>query len=245
MRGLPPNLWLRLVGLGLLLYTVTQGAQFLSLVYLPAATVSLMLSFTTVLVVFLGPVLLRERPGAGQWAGLGLYLIGVLVYFAPHLATGTLTGDGDPVGGQAIGLVVAAVGVLANALASVLGRHVNREGRLSPVAVTTVTMGLGSVVLLAAGLAVQGLPRLAPEHWAIVAWLAVVNTALAFTLWNRTLRVLPAMESSVINNTMLFQIAILAWLFLGEALDGWQVAGMVLAGLGTLIVQIRRPSTLK
>ena len=48
------------------------------------------------------------------------------------------------------------------------------------------------------------------------------------------------MESSVINNTMLFQIAVLAWLFLGERLAGRQVAGMVLSALGTLVVQIRR-----
>ena len=40
-------------------------------------------------------------------------------------------------------------------------------------------------------------------------WLALVNSAFAFTLWNRTLRTLSATESSVINNTMLIQIAIL------------------------------------
>jgi drug/metabolite transporter (DMT)-like permease len=48
------------------------------------------------------------------------------------------------------------------------------------------------------------------------------------------------MESSIINNTMLFQIAVLAWLFLGERLAGRQVAGMALAALGTLVVQIRQ-----
>ena len=74
----------------------------------------------------------------------------------------------------------------------------------------------------------------------IIIWLALVNSALAFSLWNHTLRTLSAMESSIINNTMLFQIAILAWLFLGENLSNFQLLGMVLAGLGTLLVQIRR-----
>ena len=46
------------------------------------------------------------------------------------------------------------------------------------------------------------------------------------------------MESSVINNTMLFQIAVLAWVFLREQLTLAQAAGIVLAGLGTL-VQLR------
>jgi drug/metabolite transporter (DMT)-like permease len=129
---------------------------------------------------------------------------------------------------------------VANALSSILGRDVNRSGRLEPLAVTTVTMGLGATVLLAAGITLQGLPRLGLRQWATIAWLAVVNTAWAFTLWNRTLRTLSAMESSILNNTMLFQIALLAWVFLDESLGGWQVAGIVLAGLGTLVVQLRR-----
>ena len=36
------------------------------------------------------------------------------------------------------------------------------------------------------------------------------------------------------------QVAVRAWLFLGERLTGRQVAGMVLSALGTLAVQIHR-----
>jgi drug/metabolite transporter (DMT)-like permease len=67
----------------------------------------------------------------------------------------------------------------------------------------------------------------------------VVNSAFAFTWWNLTLRTLTAMESSMINNTMLFHIALLAWLFLGEQLTWPKLSGMVLAVLGTFVVQIR------
>src|SRR5512136_926454 len=48
LRRLSFGVWLRLIVLGLLLYSVTQGAQFLSLSYLPAVTTSLLLSFTTI-----------------------------------------------------------------------------------------------------------------------------------------------------------------------------------------------------
>jgi drug/metabolite transporter (DMT)-like permease len=101
-------------------------------------------------------------------------------------------------------------------------------------------MGIGAVVLLVSGIAIQGLPHLTATNWAIIIWLAVVNSAFAFTLWNTTLRTLSAMESSIINNTMLFQIAVLAWAFLGEALTWPKVAGMLLAAIGTLVVQIHR-----
>jgi drug/metabolite transporter (DMT)-like permease len=56
------------------------------------------------------------------------------------------------------------------------------------------------------------------------------------------LRTLTAVESSVMNNTMLVQIAILAWIFLGETLDARQLAGLAIAVAGILIVQLRRPS---
>ena len=107
--------------------------------------------------------------------------------------------------------------------------------------VTVVTMGIGAAALLVGGVAFQGLPRLTARHWAIIGWLAVVNTAFAFTLWNRTLRTLSAMESSILNNTMMFQIAVLAWVFLGEEMSWAQVAGMILAGAGTMVVQLCRP----
>jgi drug/metabolite transporter (DMT)-like permease len=230
LRRLSAGAWVRLIALGLLFYSVTQGAQFLSLFYLPAVSTSLLLSFTTVVVGLLGIVLLRETPTAIQWSGTGLYLLGVLLYFYPlRFATHTV-----------IGIAVALVGVLANALSSILGRHVNRGGELEPMTVTIVSMGIGSVVLLVTGILTQGLPRLTLMNWLIILWLAVVNSAFAFTLWNRTLRTLTAMQSSVINNTMLFQIAILAWIFLNEKITWREGIGMALAVIGVVIVQVRR-----
>jgi drug/metabolite transporter (DMT)-like permease len=234
-RNLSKRGWARLILLGLLFYALTQGAQFLSLVYLPAVTVSLILSFTTIVVALLSILLLGERSTHLQWAGIGLSLVGVWLYLYPA----------SLLDGEFIGLLVAGVGLLANALSAILGRQVNRSGELGPLAITVVSMGVGAALLIAVGIAVQGLPLLTLTHWAIILWLALVNSAFAFTLWNRTLRTLSATESSVINNTMLFQIAVLAWLFLGEALSWRQIAGVGLAALGTLAVQVRTKSALR
>jgi drug/metabolite transporter (DMT)-like permease len=229
MRGLPRRLWPQLLILGLLLYSVAQGAQFLALAYLPAVTVSLLLNFTSVIVALLAAFFLAERPGVWQWLGISLFLAGVAVYFYPV----------ELRGGELFGLGVAVVCVLANAVSAVLARGVNRSGDVDPLTVTVVSMGIGSLVLLLAGLALQGMPQLTLTHWAIIAWLALVNTAFAFTLWNLTMRLLTAVESSILNNTMLIQIALLAWIFLGEQLAGRQVGGLLLAVLGALLVQVR------
>ena len=132
------------------------------------------------------------------------------------------------------------VGVLSNALASVIGRSVNRRPESDPLTVTLVSMGAGGLLLFLVGAATQGLPPLSWINWFIILWLALVNTAFAFTLWNQTLRLLTAVESSVINNSMLIQIAILAWLFLGERLTAVEIGALILAAAGILIVQTAR-----
>ncbi len=222
--------WALLGSLGVIYYALTQGAQFLSLSYLPAMTASLILNFTTTVVALSGVVLLAERPSPLQWIGVFINLTGVLIYFFPV----------DLPSQQAIGVVVAIVGMIANAGSSLLGRYVNRLSTISPLQVTMVSMGIGSILLLITGLLTQGLPQLNLSNWLAIIWLAVVNTAVAFTLWNKTLRVLSAMESSIINSTMLIQIAILAWIFLGERLNWQEGIGMVLAAAGVMIVQIRK-----
>lgn len=229
-RKLSRKTWIQLAALGILLYSVTQGAQFLSLFYLPTIYSSLLLSFTSILVAILGVFLLAERPGWLQWTGAILYIVGVIVFFYPLSFPKS----------QVLGLIIAGVGVLANAFSSILGRDVNRKQELDPVAVTVVSMGVGSIILLATGIMFQGLPKLSWKNWVMVLWLAVINSALAFTLWNRSLRTLRAMESSIINNTMLFQIALLAWIFLDERLSWQQVTGILLAALGTILVQVRK-----
>ena len=98
----------------------------------------------------------------------------------------------------------------------------------------------GAAARQTTGGAVQGWPEISPRGWMIVGWLAAANTALAFWLWNRAQAVLSALESSLINNTMLIQIAVLAVLFLGERLSAMQVAGLALAGAGVLVVQLAK-----
>ncbi len=223
----------QLVALGLIMYTATQGAQFLALDLLPAQTTSLVLSFSPILVAFLSAVFLAERPLPAQFLGVGVFVIGAGTYLYPAALPAS----------QVLGLAVALVGLVANAGAAVLGRSVNRSAGLPAAVVTIVSMGVGALGLLGVGLSTQGLPELSSRSWLIVVWLAAVNTALAFTLWNASLQRLTALESSLINNTMLIQIAVLAWVFLGEELDARQVAGIVVAASGVLVVQLtRRPS---
>ena len=53
------------------------------------------------------------------------------------------------------------------------------------------------------------------------------------------------MESSIINGTMLIQIAVLAWIFLGETITVQEGIGMMTAAVGALLVQLKRKKSLR
>lgn len=233
IRGLTRADWLRLLLLGIVYYAITQGSQFISLGRLPGATVSMFLNFSAVTIALLGMVFLGERLGSIQWLGVGVSLVGAFVYLYPVTFPAA----------QVVGVIAVIIGMLANSVSAVMTRHVNRGGALPPLVVTVISMGIGAFIMLVVALLTEGLPGLTPQSWLLVAVLAVVNTALAFTLWNGALRTIPAAEAGVINNTMLIQIAVLAWLFLGETLDGKAIIGLALALIGTLLVQLRPRST--
>lgn len=228
LRNLSSGQWRGLFVLGIVYYALTHGAQFVSIAYLPAVTANLILGFTPIVVALLSILLLAERPRGRQWVGMGIAMIGLTTYFYPiHLPPGAL-----------IGLVAAIMGMVANAASAILGRSLNRTRDLSPLLITTLSMGVGAIVLLVVGVLTEGVPTLTLRSGLIVVWLALVNTAFAFTLWNHTLRTLSAVESSLINTTMAIQIPVLAVLLLHERLTGREIIGLVVAIVGITVVQL-------
>ena len=222
---------LRAAVLGVLLYAVAQGAQFAALDRLPAATVGLILASTPVVVALLSLRDADEGATRIQAVGVAVLAAGVVLYFGVA-----------PVAASAVpALGIAAVGMVATALGARLGRELARDAIDAfggALGLTAVTMGIGASVLLTAGVLLEGVPRLDAGAWMVLGWLALVNTAFAFTVWNHTMRRLTAVESSVLNDLMLIQIALLAWFFLDETLDAPRIAGLLLALGGVLLVQL-------
>lgn len=230
LRGLSIRTWWELLALGVIFYTLTQGAQFVSLSFLPSATLSLLLNFSPIFIALYGMASRSEQTSLTQWGGILVTVIGALIYFLPLSIAGN----------QIPGLMAALVALSANAASSIFGRYINTQEKLNPLVVTSISMGIGGALMLLIGVLAQGMGTLNLTQWAIIGWLAVVNTAIAFTLWNKSLQTLTAVESSIINGTMLPQIAVLAWIFLGEPLGGKEILGLVFVLAGTLIVQLWR-----
>ena len=238
LRGQTSRWWLRLAGYGLVFITLTQGGQFLGLNYLPSIHLSLLLNLTPILVLLLSAPILREWPSSKDYALVMIGLMGVILFFFPL----------DFLVVPLIGLAIGIGELLANSASSIIGRQINRGKTISPFIVTGVSMMFGSSILLVAALMVEGYTILSLNGIIMISWLAVVNTAIAFTLWHRSMQELRAIDMTLINSTMMPQIVLLSIWFLGEFPTPQQWIGLVLLAMsvfGVQIFQVRKQNAAK
>ena len=230
--GIPRSTWRALIALGIVAFAIAPGAIFLSLSLLPVITANLVFQAgIPLLVAFSGGLFLGERTTPRQWLGVGLTVFGVYLTFPAQLS-------GNEVTGVLFALLAAAAGAASN----LLTRFVMRDTTLRPREVTMITVGIGSALLLALGLAVEPRPTLNGETMAILLWLGIANTALAFTLWNYALRTLRALEAGVIATSQVIEVTVLAWWLLDEPLGPARIVGALVILAGVILVQSPGPS---
>ena len=230
LKSNPVKWWGLLAIYGLVFITFTQGGQFLALSLLPAITVSFLLNLTTYVVIILSIFFLKEFPTRFDLFFFLLALVGILMYFSTfEIEINTLNG-----------LIIGFLLVIVNAFSSILGRSINHRQVATPLVVTTVSMFFGSLALLFFGLMFERTPLISPTSIVLIIWLGVVNTALAFTIWNKAMQKIRAMDISIINSTMLPQIVILSVLFLEEypTVDQWY--GLIILIIATIFLQLNQ-----
>lgn len=217
------------LALGFTGYFIAQGMQFLGLFYLSPITVTFVLNLTPIFVLVLSAVFLKEKPLSTQLLGIVLALTGVLVYF--HNSIHDL--------GETIGMLVTLVSGVCWSVYMILIRHCLWKKGENVTALTVYSMSLGALMLLGATVLSGNVVNVSLRSWLIIIWLSIVNTAVAFMLWNHALKILKAYEQSILQNSMLIQIALLSVVFLGEQLTLQKIFGMIMVFVGVLIVQLK------
>jgi drug/metabolite transporter (DMT)-like permease len=221
------------LALGLAGYAVNTGGYNFGLFYLIPAEVALLLALNNTLQVLIwGWLLLKEIPGRLQLAATGVGVGGLILFYSSHLPTRHL--------GAVFAVLAAGVGYALWIVGN--RRFVGARGALD---LTWQSMSWGAVILLVAGIVVDGLPRVAALGWLIVVVLAALNTAFAFVLWGHTQKVLTSYESAVINNTQTVQVALLSLILLGEPLNVRRWIAIVIVTVATIIVHIARPRNMR
>jgi drug/metabolite transporter (DMT)-like permease len=234
IRRLTRKEWLIFAGLGLLAYPINQGAIFLAMTYLPNTTISLITNMSPILLAILGGLFLNEKLDDKQYLGIAVTVAGALVFFLP-MADGKLNG---------IGVLLSFITLFANVIQTIIVRKMLKSGDYPVLLVTVIPMGFGAV-LMGGGTAVwEWIPRISLTVWGVLLVLSLVNTATAFTVWNVALQRLTAVEANVISNTMLVQVAILSWIFLGDVVTWKMAAGMALVIAGVVMVNLWKNSAI-
>jgi len=220
------DLWLRLFVIGISAYTVGNGALFWGLKYLPATTVSFLMSLSPLIILIGGVVWLKEIPTRLQVFGVIVSLFGSALFFSSGLQAG-----------EPIGIVIVFVGLIGFMLFGIFGREIAKVKQLDTMTLTTVPLAIGGGVLLVIAFPLEGIPILSTKSIGIVLWLAIVNTALAYLLYNHSLQTLTVLEMNVMLNLTPLCTALLAWWLLSERLGFVQIIGMIVMIIGVIFVQ--------
>jgi DME family drug/metabolite transporter len=228
------------VGVGL---AVFQLCYFVAVRALGVSIATLLtLGLAPVLVTVAARVLLGERGGPSLRLAMPVALLGLL------LLVGLVGGDGGagaPPGaaagdGAVLGVAAAVTSAVGYAAVTLLARSLS--ARVEPTDVSTLGFAVAALVALPAG-AVAGLafpPH--PVSLALVVYLGVVPTALAYGLFFAGLRRTASGTASVLTLVEPLTATLLAVLLLGERLSvvQWAGAALLVTAVAVLAVPGRR-----
>ena len=219
----------------LLLMGLTGGAgyfafQNLSLLYITAFEASLIGAMLPVVVAVVSWLVLGEKLTKVQVGGVFLAVIGVV--FMSVLGNAAVETSFS-----LIGYLLLLGSALAWALFTILGRRVNAI--LAPTVVTAFNALFGAAFLLPLAmldLVGSGWPQVSPLTWAMVAYLGLAGSGLAFLLWNYGLKTVSAGEAGTVTNLGPFLGAYFAWTFLGEPITWAHLVGGGIVVAGVMLV---------
>ncbi len=227
----PPELWGRMVWLGIVGNTLYQVCFVLGLARTTATNTSLLLAAMPIVVTVAAGYLGLETTSARQKVGLALATAGVILVVGRN---GLGVGEGDWLGDL---LILA--GVLCWAAYTIEIRKLNN--RISVLRVTTLTMITGTP-----GLLLLGLPGLITLSWTTISWRAwaglsyslLLSLVASYILWNRGVQLLGAGRAALYTCITPLIAATIATLVLGEKpslvhlIGGGLILGGVVLGVG-------------
>jgi O-acetylserine/cysteine efflux transporter len=228
---IPRGSFAKLLVLSTLGGAVQYSLTFTGLKGLDASVTALLLQLEVPLLVLVGAVALREKPGMKRCLGIGLAFAGAAIMTAEPRLSG------------AFGSVVLVLGgALAWAASQAIVRNLALEGRT----ITAWFAVLTAPQLLIASLLFETdqlgtLARAGPSLWLVVIYLGLVMTVVGDTTWNGLVRRYPI---SALAPFLLLQPIVStaeAVVFLGEQMTLWIAVGgtIVIAGVAAVL---RQPS---
>jgi probable blue pigment (indigoidine) exporter len=236
VRELPRGQWwARSAVLGTLNIGAFFPLLFLAAYRLPGGVAAVLGSVQPLLVIALSAVLFSQRPRVKAIAA-GLAGVGgvALVVLRPGAAL------------DALGIAAGLAGAAAMAAGTVLTKRWGRPEGTTVLAMTAWQLTAGGMLIAPLALAAEGPPpALTGANILGYAYLAILNTALAYWLWFRGLAQLPASSATFLALLSPVAAVVIGWALLDQELAPAQLLG-VLVALGATVVGSsgRRPESI-
>lgn len=226
LRRIEWRTWLGLGIMGILAYTLGNTALFWSLETLSATDLAFLLNVIPLMTLLLGAIFLGETPRPFQWLGFGLTIIGGFIFFGL-----------EPFTTDTSAILLALLGGLALSIFGVMGRGYARVGKVDTVTLSAIPFAVGGgLLLLIFPISFEGIGR---STLIAMLWLTIINSAIAFLLWNHARKRLLAFESSIIGNLMPIGTALFAPFIIGETVSPNAWVGMLIALFGVILVGLK------
>ncbi len=220
--------WKTMLVLGAIGVGTHNGLAYLGLNYTTAINGVILNSFIPIMIITISWIFLHERLAPVQIAGVMISLAGVLTVLSKGRVD-TLLGFHLNVGDLFI--------ILSMALWSVYTIGLRwRPAGVNLLSFLFVVAVIGDLCVLPLWLGEMALGRHVVWSWTNVAALVAValfSSVLAYTFWNHGVEEVGANVAGLFVHLMPVFGVVLAWLFLGERMEPYHVAGiaLILAGI--------------
>jgi len=152
--------WTRLMAIGLSAYTIGNGAMFWGLKFLPATTVSFLLSLLPIFILVGSIVWLAEKPTKTQVFGVFISLLGSLLFFSSGFRPG-----------EPAGIAIVSIGIIGFMVFGILGREIARIKSLHTLTLTAIAYLLYNHALQSlTALEMNILLNIGPIGTALLSW---------------------------------------------------------------------------
>ena len=234
-RPPPRKWWGRFVLLSLLYCSAFFPLLFVAAYLLPGGVASVINSLTPIIVVILSVPWLGTRIKPIQIVAGLLGVIGVALLVLRSSAR--LDGWG---------LLAMTTCVIMMGISTVLTKRWGLPPGMNAAGFTGWTFLLGGLTLLPFTLLFEGLPStLTARNIGGLVYLVAFSGILAYALWFWGLQQLPASSVTFLSLLNPVVAAILGWVVLAQALNGWQIAGAVVVLASVVLgqdIRLRRAS---
>jgi drug/metabolite transporter (DMT)-like permease len=223
--------WLLLAGLGIVGHVLYQYFFIGGLSRTSVANSSLMLATTPVVIAVLSAALGHERISRTHWIGAAVSIAGLYL----------VVGRGFALGGEhAIGDMMMFGAVCCWAAYTLGARPL--MSRHSPVAVTGLSMALGTVVYVAGvwpKVRAVDWPAVSGMTLGLLVYSALFALCLSYTIWYVAVRQIGSARTAAYSNLIPVVAMASAVLFLGEAMEVRKILGAAAVLVGVALTRAR------